>query len=192
LRWYPEYQKNKSFGDWGPDLAFVRLDEGLPQVGSLKAKKSFWNLNKDIEKRTNVYKGRHDFFAFLGAPGEWIDKGQKAIDSSSINLLNSVAFCSPHYTYHRHDGFDFLDIHCGPNPINKIPDKFSGVSGGGLWFVNIQKDAVPPDIPEYSFWLLGVVFLQVENPDQPTMIRAHGPDSIYKKFLPELQNFLAG
>ena len=48
LRWYPEYEKNKSFGDWGPDLAFLRLDEGLPQVGSLKAKRSFWNLNKNV------------------------------------------------------------------------------------------------------------------------------------------------
>lgn len=52
LRWHPEYQRSKRFGEWGPDLAFIRLDEGLPQVGSLKAKRSFWILNKDIATRT--------------------------------------------------------------------------------------------------------------------------------------------
>jgi hypothetical protein len=25
LRWYPEYRKGKSFGEWGPDLVFIRL-----------------------------------------------------------------------------------------------------------------------------------------------------------------------
>jgi len=187
LRWYPEYRSDKTFGDWGPDMAFIPLDESLPQVGSLKAKKSFWILNKDIVKRTNINRGRHDFFAFVGAPDEWMKQGEKSTDASRINLLASVAFCSPHYSYHRHGGFD---IHCGPDPLSEIPDEFSGVSGGGLWFIKVEKDAVPPAVPEHDFWLVGVAFLQVEKPGEATMVRGHGPLSLYEKFISELrQNF---
>jgi hypothetical protein len=190
LDWYPEYRSDKNFGEWGPDLAFIKLDEGLPQAGSLKAKKSFLNLTKDIAKRTNINRGRHDFFGFVGAPDKWMKQRKKSPEESPINLLNSAAFFGPDYAYHPNaGGFDFLDILCGPDA--KIPGDFSGVSGGGLWFIRVPKDADPPDIPEHDFRLIGVAFLQVENPGQPTMIRAHGPNSIYKKFLGELrQNFL--
>jgi hypothetical protein len=169
------------------------IDESLPQVGSLKAKKSFWNLNKDIVKRTNINKGRHGFYAFVGTPGEWIKQGQKATDKSSIKLLNTAAFFSTDYVYHANvGGFDFVDIRCGPDPKCNIPDDFAGVSGGGLWFIKVEKDAVSPDVPVHDFWLAGVAFLQVEKPGQPTTIRGHGPNSIYKKFLGELrQNFLS-
>jgi hypothetical protein len=193
LRWYPEYRKDKSFGDWGPDLAFIQLDESLPQVASLKAKKSFCNLSKDIRKRTNLNRGRHDFFAFVGAPSEWIKQGQKATNNSLVKLLNTAAFFCTDYIYHPNaGGFAFLDIRCGPDPKCKIPDDFAGVSGGGLWFIKVEKDAVPPNVPVHDFWLVGVAFLQVEKVGQPTAIRGHGPNSIYKRFLGELrQNFLS-
>jgi hypothetical protein len=191
LCWYPQYAKDKSFGDWGPDLAFIRLDESLPQVASLKAKKSFWNLNKDVANRTNINKGQRDFFAFVGAPGEWMKDRQKASGKGLVKLLNTAAFFCVDYVYHPNVGdYDFIDIRCGPDPKCKIPDKFAGVSGGGIWFVKIEEDAVPPSPPVHDFWLVGVAFLQDEKIGQPTTIRGHGPNSIYKKFLDELkQNF---
>jgi hypothetical protein len=193
LSWYPEYKKEKSFGDWGPDLAFIRLNEGLPEVGSLKAKKSFWNLNKDLVKRTDLNKGQHDFFAFVGAPSEWMEESHKITNKGSVKLLNTAAFFCTDYVYHPNvEDYDFVDVRCGPAPKCKIPDQFAGVSGGGIWFVKVEKDAVLPNPPVHDFWLVGVAFLQVEKSGQPTTIRGHGPSSIYKRFLDELkQSFLS-
>ncbi len=36
--------------------------------------------------------GRHDFFAFVGAPDEWMKEGKKAIDAGAVKLLSSAAF----------------------------------------------------------------------------------------------------
>lgn len=64
---------------------------------------------------------------------------------------------------------------------------FAGVSGGGIWFVKVEKDAVLPNPPVHDLWLVGVAFLQVEKPGQPTTVRGHGPNSIHKKFMDDLK-----
>jgi hypothetical protein len=192
LTWYPKFRNDKTFGEWGPDLVFIRLGEILPQVGSLKAKKSFWILDRDIEKRTNIVRNRHDFFGFVGAPNEWTRLGKLAVDGSAVKKLTSGAFFGPDYVYHPNSGgFDFVDLRFATTPLDKLPDRFGGVSGGGLWFIQIEKDVQPPLFPSYNFWLIGVAFFQIERSGEPSAIRSHGPRSLYETFVSKLrQDFM--
>ena len=101
-------------------------------------------------------------------------------------------FGSDHVYHPNVDGFDFLDIRCRTDPIDERPNDLSGVSGGGLWFIRIQQDVVPPHVPKHDFWLIGVAFLQIKNPVEPTLIKGHGPHSVYQKFLSDLRHNFFG
>lgn len=63
------------------------------------------------------------FFAFVGAPSEWMEEGHKITNKGAVKLVNTAAFFCTDYVYHPNVGdYDFVDVCCGPAPKCKIPD----------------------------------------------------------------------
>ena len=86
---------------------------------------------------------------------------------------------------HNRDGFDYLDIGVSKE-IEDQPPSFGGISGGGLWQIDIgQKE--DGTWTEVGFPKLeGVAYWGDWSGDKYTYIRCHGRKSIYEHGLTQL------
>jgi hypothetical protein len=75
--------------------------------------------------------------------------------------------------------------------IPEIPNKFGGVSAGGLWHFDVVRYPTGEFEPA-RFHLFGVAFYQLpeSEPDIVT-IRHYGPRSIYEAFLPIIRRHIS-
>jgi hypothetical protein len=72
--------------------------------------------------------------------------------------------------------FDYIDLKEDVS-LPGVPQTFGGVSGGGLWRVQIYESADKAKI-DWSWCLEGTAFHQSEVVDNRRTIRCHGPQSI--------------
>lgn len=159
--------------DWGPDLALMRLPDHL--LPKLKAEKAFHDLTKVLDRcEREALQADHGFWFFLGTPKELcvFDK-----DGALLKVMAYVSAGPEPHEIHRRGQYDYYDLRVNRREIQNLPDSHGGVSGGGLWRVEIHRDG------ERSFrWtgrrFEGVVFYEENPAEQVGFVRAHGRDSI--------------
>jgi hypothetical protein len=152
--------------EWGPDLVFLQIPE--VHVGTIAASsKMFYSLDRDRLKVTRGSEGR----VLVGAPGEFEKRTAK---HSDLNIKGFyVGFGAPPYV---HGDFDYVDLNEDTSHPD-IPKHWGGVSGGGLWRVQVFESPETEKI-DWSYFLEGVAFYQL-GIDQPrTTIRCHALQSI--------------
>jgi hypothetical protein len=149
----------------GPDLLFLRIP--TEYVGRIEAVKSFYSLDRD---RPQVKLGVEVLF-LMGAPGEF---GKYTPQHAELNI-NGFQF-DANALPHRHGEFDYLDSK-EDTKFPGVPKSFGGVSGGGLWRVQIF-DSPDPGKLDWKWFLQGVAFWQIPQPDEHMTVRCHGPESI--------------
>jgi hypothetical protein len=72
-----------------------------------------------------------------------------------------------------------------------MPNSFGGVSGGGLWKVEIDSpDGRPGNEQLGEVTFAGVAFYQGEIDSQCPYVRCHGPLSVYSKLVPDPETWL--
>ena len=77
---------------------------------------------------------------------------------------------------HRHGDFDYVDLK-EDTTFPGVPKDFGGVSGGGLW--RVQVFGSPGNAEIRRKWSLeGVAFYQLKISDSQMVIRCHGQDNI--------------
>lgn len=163
---------------WGPDLALIPIPES--RVGALTAYSlnSFYNLEKHqrtmLKAAANLRRG---FWAFLGVP-VLTSKREGSRPTFGMTLNWSPV---SNLRARTKGQFDYLDVIIPETAVN-LPKHFQGVSGGGLFRIDIEESeggklrmGGPPVLEGVAFY---------ESPEnQERFVRFHGRRSIYKYLL---------
>jgi len=164
----------------GPDLTFLELPS-IDKIGSLKAIKSFWNLDHDTEKRLASTINNSGVWVIMGLPNE-LEKIQ--IESEEVKTIQSklegfFGFAISERRYKFND-FDFVKIPVKYGGKDTPPSSFGGVSGGGLWKVDIFQSKDKSEWGYKNPVYCGIPFYEQETEDGDLLITCHYAESIYK------------
>jgi hypothetical protein len=157
---------------WGPDICFLRIPTSA--VGTIKAFRTFYNLSKRRE-----FALKHEVNSNAGL---WVLMGIPATESSFTPVQARLKFFGAISTIessHQRGDFDYLDL--GINLSKNPPPSFGGMSGGGLWQIDIERRQSMDGTWSWSAAgaLEGVAFYQSIPADGRRFIRCHGRRSIY-------------
>ena len=165
--------------EWGPDVALLKL--ATPFVSTIAARKSFLDLAQQKEAVASCPPATENtLWALTGMVGEFSNI-QTHPEARAIEVsVHGRAFFSFVQQVHQHDGYDFFDL--GANlQLPGVPSSFGGVSGGGLWQINLSMAKSGTISWDEERYFRGVAFWESEKTDGHRMIRCHGPKSIFEK-----------
>jgi hypothetical protein len=173
----------------GPDLAFLTIPQ--PFVGTIKAKKTFYNLCK---RRSRILKRQSSI-----NEGVWLITGMVEELTSEIppergyervKVFRGICGAGIIGREYRKDGFDYLEFEAKYNENYEGPQSYKGYSGGGLWqlIIDKSKDGVF-QIKEKI--LSGVVFYQSPITGIIRSIKCHGRLSIYDAAIDHIKEVLS-
>lgn len=157
-----------TWNDLGPDIIFLEIPPN--RVGEIKAFKGFYEMEAGLKAMVEV--DRSEAYLLVGTPSEL---GSYTQTHASVQLLGlwdgaPVAF--------KTDDWDYFDFNAKLDP--GTPTKsFGGVSGGGLWRVQIYPNAQSGEV-ESTVVLEGVAFWEKGTSQGQGVIRCHGVESIRK------------
>jgi hypothetical protein len=169
--------------DWqGCDLAFLPLPPVL--MADVEAKGSAVDLRLHAERAGHAQeRGTVQTEVVAGGVAKMMGE-LKELEKRKIRpvggLLN-VARCVERKVY---GGFDYLWFEAVPGEDFTLPDSYGGTSGGGIWQVYAEKQG-DGSYKHVETRLHGVAFRQTDAPNRK--IIGHGPESIFSKLLPEIE-----
>lgn len=140
--------------EMGPDLAFINLTP--TEVASISVEFNFINLNTSIEKmeKINICDPSYGW-AICGTPEVGTITNSDPIHyKADVSLQNYCLFINPPVYSVIDNKYDYWECHIDFLEDKNLPHSFGGMSGGGLWMINCNKDG------EFSFFLAGVMFFQ--------------------------------
>ena len=181
------HKTNRQSDTYGPDLAFIKLPPGK-FLNEIQGRLSFLNVTLDSENQLIRAMDQNSFMAFVGFPAVEQAKGEPQLGFAQVDVLNGFAFFTGQENQERRDGFDYLEVGVSRTPVNVAPKSFGGVSGGGLWRLPIRRRKDDPPGTEYidGYHFAGVIFFQSPIINEHQFLRAHGPESLYRRFIPEV------
>lgn len=165
----------------GPDLGVIYIHQQEPMLGTIRAIKSFFNLDYHADL---VHNKKIDILDTM----VWAVSGIPA-ELSNINLHQQTHFAHvylvPNPDYFQRDGYDYYEFDFrSPHP-GRVPSSLGGMSGGGVWHARVLHNSSNNKvyIPEDSDWLILLGVNYCERPFSGGGIRlyTHGPESIYVK-----------
>jgi hypothetical protein len=173
--------------DWGPDLAFIPLDPIDVANIHNSSNKTFYNLDIHQEEMLSGQpKIDYHLWAVVGSPFDECDFSHPPRYEFMRNTFN-VAI---EKTITNHD-FDYLEVRI---PLTDYPSTYlQGVSGGGLWHAEVERDKFTRAVRLLTAPRLeGVAFLRtVKQEDGFPRIRFHGRRSIYQHGLSAIRSHFA-
>jgi hypothetical protein len=193
LRCFPETPRDENKA-WGPDLAFIRIPKDTNCESELRPVRiNFYSFARDTQIRlARALDESNSLLAVAGAPVEMIkDVSPSQVDKRGI--VEFPVFLAPAFKYKRKEnGHDFFDVPVDRELGVRVPNFFTGVSGGAIWrLVNLfEQDPSMRELKSSDYVLAGIAFYQGFENLRVKFIRGHGPRSLYEKFLPELSKWL--
>jgi hypothetical protein len=113
------------------------LPEPTGFTGELRAKKSFYNLTKDPERRMReALEHKFGFMAVTGYVGEQIETAPPESGFQDVRIIKGYAFLTGPEEYCQKGGFDYTVVGCNRNLCPSMPSGFGGVSGGAPFGVS--------------------------------------------------------
>lgn len=175
----PRTLRDANEPEWGPDLALLEISQ--PYLSTIAAHKSFLNLSQQ-ERRLPDHppKIEKGLWVVMGMVEEFSDVDARSAEMTVGAHVQCRAFFSLIQETHDRQGFDYLDV-SAKLELPDVPSSFGGVSGGGLWQVDLST-ARPGGPPSWDGkrHFRGVAFWQSDVSDARRAIRCHGPQSIFK------------
>jgi hypothetical protein len=113
----------------------------------------------------------------VGTPAD-LSKIDNATNLELAKMTYLVGVTSPS----ERDGFDYIHARADTR-LGQVPDSFKGLSGGGLWRLELGKKADGSLISVGAPKLEGCVFYQTRREGDYVYIRCHGRKSIYDRVL---------
>jgi hypothetical protein len=152
----------------GPDI--VALEIPPNKVGTIKAMRGFYEMDGGL--KAMVQADRNEAYLLMGTPSVL---GSYTSQHASVQVLGMWDGKPVPFSEGDWDYVDFNATTHPPTPTNT----FGGVSGGGLWRVQIYPN---PDKDEVlsTVVLEGVAFFELGTYEGKGIIRCHGVNSIMK------------
>ena len=172
---------NANHAEAGPDIGFIRLPQA--KIGSIKAIRSFVNLDKQIEKlEEETPKDVHGVWCGTGFPEVW---GDQKLDGEILRTkvfgFVGVGTADRFEVFDEHDyiwaGVDLCDE-------GSLPNDYRGMSGGGLWQVTLNLKDDNTSIRDQ--YLSEVIYYQTDIEGNERFLKCHGRKSIYEYLVPAL------
>lgn len=156
-----------------PDIAFLQIDPKCKmKIEALG--KVFYSIDKRADKLESYSNRTDGYWSIFGNPKEFLEIKSRKVTSFiyGTGVSEIVDF----------KGWDYLTVKLNIPDNPPIPNKFGGVSGGGVWrtFWSTDKNQerfIVSNIFE-DIVLLGISFYQIYGDD--SRLIAHGPSSIYR------------
>jgi hypothetical protein len=184
LLWLPCQYLNEisiakpSSEEFGPDLTFIEIPISN-ELATLKAKKSFWNIDREAEVCETLVSPGVGLLCTMGSP---VEKNEKETKGMSIHFKMASGGYFGGFTADdvRRDGvFDYIDTEIDYNVGVNMPEKFGGVSGGGLWSISMSAGPNFTNPKVENILYCGVAFYQTATEGRKCSIRHHFIRSIY-------------
>lgn len=164
--------------EYGPDLTFLEIAPGS-KLESILAISSVWPLDRDQSELLNTFGSTGALLASIGFPEvecytkiHGNDIHRKAMHKTFINVIEDKSLQSK-------DGWDYVDVTCDYAGTPDLPKSFRGLSGGGIWSMQLRKHKSDGHISIERSALVGVTFYQGELVNQSRILRGHFIRSIY-------------
>jgi hypothetical protein len=156
------------WGEWGPDVIVLQIPS--VRVGEIKAFKVFYEMDAGLKAMVTC--DRNETFLLAGTPAVL---GSYTKSHASVQLLAMWVGSPQLYT---RGGWDYFDVEAALHPSSEA-NTFGGVSGGGLWRVQIYSQ---PDTGQITsrMTLEGLAFYELDTKNGKGVIRCHGVQSILK------------
>lgn len=151
--------------EWGPDIVFLGIPDS--HVGTIGAHRLFYSLDKEPKRKEKGYLGVR---ILNGTPGV-LAKGVGKIQV--VEMQSMYVAIDPNF--YDHDKFDLIDFEMDTTLPQVIKD-FRGVSGGGLW--DVQIFPIGGGKFDSTETLQGVAFYQLGLKGNVQTVRCHGPKTI--------------
>jgi hypothetical protein len=152
--------------DWGPDSILLRMP--VEYVGRIEVYRAFYNLER--QRRIRDFQCVNTR-VLMGTPEALGDFTQKHADIS----INGF-FVAPDAPCYAHGEFDYVDLSVDLAAPG-VPQDFGGVSGGGLWLVQVFESAQAGKL-DWHVILEGLAFFQSDVVNGHRVIRCHGQKTI--------------
>lgn len=154
------------FDEWGPDIALLRLPE--TQVGTVEAYRVFYNMDREPQRFEKDHLGVR---ILVGTPGV-LARGEGNVQVVEMQGM----YVTVDAKFYDHEKVDLVDIEMDTT-LPQVINDFRGVSGGGLWSVQIfpTREGNRFDSTET---LVGVAFYQLGLKGNIQTVRCHGPKTI--------------
>lgn len=167
--------KNRGYG---PDLALLRIPPN--KVGTFKSTRSFLNFcnQRAIYKNDDPPLNMQSWFGIFGVLGETSSPRPLNEGAEIWTTADARLFLSGPDEINRFGSHDYLDIGVDVN-LDGVPASFGGVSGGGLWQLDLRRDAEGSIFWDERPILRGVAYLETPVVADRREVRCHGPESIY-------------
>lgn len=190
--------KDSSFGEFGPDLAFLKLAPGT-ELAALKARVSFANLEKPADEILEKYSHHGKLLFSVGYPSRVIPMGRQEVttDVDAAKRITTYTLSRTCMAYigplnsdqiYVKEPWDYVDTtfwkldRSGLPPWNPGKDegsRFGGFSGGGIWAVNFKYDTKSKKFSSLDYAMVGVVFWEYPQDEEEVTLRGHYINSIY-------------
>ena len=178
--------------EYGPDLAFIALPPG-PFLSELKARKSFYNLSLKAALRKKAALADNGFFALCGFPAVRDFAAQPQFGFSETHGLSGHSMFTGPERYERRHDWDYYEMGVSHEVADEFERTFGGVSGGGVWRVHVKRSLGNKPGSEFfsGMTFCGVAFFEIDDIHaQHFVVRAHGPTSIYGRFVDQVRRTL--
>jgi hypothetical protein len=154
------------WNEWGPDLVLLRIPPS--RVGEIRAFKVFYDIEAGLQHQAQ---GEwNETYLLVGAPAAL---GQFRQNHASVELMGFwVGLPTPY----DNEGRTYLDAMATLPPPSDVAS-FGGVSGGGLWRIQVFWNQAEGKIDARAL-LEGVAFYELEVSAGCGVVRCHGVASI--------------
>jgi hypothetical protein len=157
-----------SWNEWGPDISSLEIPAA--KVGEIKAFRGFYEM--DAGRSAMVKVDRNETYLLVGTPNVL---GSFTQTHASVQLLGMWVGNPKSF---KQNDWDYFDAKAALHPLTPA-ESFGGVSGGGLWRVQIYAHPETDQI-ESTETLEGVAFYELGTSQGVGVIRCHGSESIRK------------
>ena len=120
------------WGELGPDVILLQIP--AVRVGEIKAFKVFYEMDAGLKAMVTC--DRNETYLLVGTPEVL---GWYSQNHASVQLLAMWVGSPQLYT---REGWDYFDVEAALHPSSEA-NTFGGVSGGGLWRVQIYSSQIP-------------------------------------------------
>jgi hypothetical protein len=163
--------------EYGPDLTFLQIVPGS-KLQSICAISSVWSLDRDHSELLNTFGFTGALLATIGFPEVECNTKINGNDIHRTVMHKTFINAIEDKSLHSKDGWDYIDVTCDYAGTPSLPEKFGGVSGGGIWSMVLRTHIDGHRSIERSA-LVGVTFYQGELVNHSRILRGHFIQSIY-------------